>query len=67
MTEHQKQILDMARTTEMVFGDYLWAFRMIAIKDTYETRKLASERITAIADELLKARAFLDAKMTDES
>ena len=65
MTEHQKQVLDMARTTEMIFGDYLWAFRMIAIKDTEETRKLARERITTIADELLKVRAFLDAKMEE--
>ena len=67
MTEHQKQVLDMARTTEMIFGDYLWAFRMIAIKDTEETRKLARERITTIADELLKVRAFLDAKMEEQS
>ncbi len=65
MTDNQKQVLDMARNTEMIFGDYLWAFRMIAIKDTEETRKLARERITTIADELLKVRAFLDAKMEE--
>lgn len=67
MTEHQKTILEMARTTESVFGDYLWAFRLLAIKDTEETRQLASERITEIADELLKVRAFLDAKMKASS
>ena len=57
----------MARTTESVFGDYLWAFRLLAIKDTEETRQLASDRITEIADELLKVRAFLDAKMKASS
>lgn len=65
MTEHQKTVLEMARNTENVFGDYLWAFRMLAIKDTPETRKLASDRITLIADELLKVRAFIDAKMEE--